>query len=405
MKYPKRIVSGVLLIFCIVQTGWVDDWPQYRGPHRNGYSDETGLKLTWGTDGPSELWRFPIGIGFSSFAVNDGKLYTMGYKENKDFVWCLDANTGEEIWNYSYLETRFDKSHEGGPGSTPSTDGEFVYTLSRMALLHCLDAKTGTLVWHKDLKRDFSTDIPTWGYTCSPLIEGDLLIVDAGHTVAFNKKNGDVVWKSRTNYKPGYSAPMTFELDGKRVVAVFNRYGLVVLSLEDGSELFKYPWPTNHGVNSCVPIIHGKQVYISSSYGQGSGLIDLSGSQATAKWTSKQLENHFNASIFLNGYLYGFNGHYGRATVSFTCTEIDTGKIVWDEPSISRGSVIYADGKLIALTGQGELVVIDPSPDQYKELARAQILGGKCWSEPALSNKKLYARSAQGLLVCLDLHP
>ena len=380
-----------------------EDWPQLRGPNRNGFSAEKDLNLQWGPDGPPELWRATIGTGFSSITIRDGQVYSMGHVGEEDVVWCFKADSGEKVWERKYPTDLYAVSHEGGPSSTPTVDEDSVYTLSRLALLQCLDAKTGEVRWSHNLGEVLGTHIPKWGISNSTLVVGDHLIVDAGVTAAFNKRTGEVVWKTE-NYGEGYSSPLTFSLDDKTRLGVFNGMGFIALDLENGHEICRYPWPTNFGVNSAVPIIRDRQVYISSSYGQGSALITLGNANPPETvWTSKGLENHVTGAILLDGYLYGFNGHFARPNCFFQCNRLADGEMQWVEKSVNKGSVIYADGKLLILTGNGELISATPSPQGYQEISRGQVLGGKCWTEMALANKRLYARNAQGILICLNL--
>ncbi|MDQ3813610.1 MAG: PQQ-like beta-propeller repeat protein, partial [Armatimonadota bacterium] len=207
------------------------DWPQYRGPNRDGISPEKGSVGDWPDDGPRVLWKTSIGTGFSSIAVSNGRAYTMGNSDDQDTVYCLDAETGRVLWKHTYPSALAPQSYEGGPNATPTVDGNAVYTFSKHGQLFCLDANSGKVLWSKNAQQDFGASPPGWGYSCSPLVLGKLVIVEFGARgaalVAFNKANGQVAWKSG-NDGVGYSSPVAFTWNDLTCIASFNASGLVV---------------------------------------------------------------------------------------------------------------------------------------------------------------------------------
>jgi hypothetical protein len=250
MKSTPSLVWLVVSASCFVLSfAKAVDWPQWRGINRDGISSETISPASWGKDGPQQLWKKGVGTGVSSVAVTGGRLYTMGNNGNMDMVFCLDANTGAEIWRHAYPQPLDDRSFEGGPAGTPTVDGDKVYTLSHEGDLFCLAASTGTVVWKKNLPRDFNGFRQKFGYAGSPLVEGNLVIVDSGgvgaSTVALDKTTGEVRWKA-SHDEAGYSSPVAFDLGGVRCAALLfskqrrtgrpergQRRGALALSMED----------------------------------------------------------------------------------------------------------------------------------------------------------------------------
>ena len=374
------------------------DWPQYRGPSRDGISAEKGWLGTWPANGPKVLWKTSVGTGFSSMAVTNGRVFTMGNQGEQDIVFCLDAGSGRVIWKHTYPSPKSPNSYEGGPNATPTVDGNAVYTFSKQGQLFCLDAESGKAIWSKTAA-DFNANPPGWGYSGSPLVVGNLVIAEYGARgatlVALDKATGDVVWKSG-NDGPGYSSPVPFNWKGVPYVAGFNAFGLVVYNVADGKELYRFPWKTAHDVNAATPIVSGDKVFISSGYNTGCALLQITKDNPVL-WKNRNMRNHFNASVLYDGHIYGFD------EAELKCLDGATGEEVWSQRGLGKGSLMAADGKLIVLSERGELVIAQASPDRFQELSRAQILGGKCWTMPVLSGGRVYARNADGDLVCVDV--
>jgi len=373
----------------------VPDWYQWRGPNRDGISTEKGWLSVWSEGSPKVLWRVSVGVGYSSVSVSSGRVYTMGNVEKMDTVYCLDADTGDVVWQYSYP---CEAKGEGHPGSaaTPTVDGKPVYTLSRDGDLFCFDTDSGEVIWSKVLPRDFNAKAPEWGFSCSPLVLDNWLILDVGQTLALDKATGELIWKSK-DYGASYSSPIAFRLDGKSRLAVFPASGLVILNAENGQQLSRYPWKTKYDVNAVTPIVSGDKVFISSGYNTGGALIQISGSKPKVIWKNKNMRNHFNSCVLWKGHLYGFD----ESTLK--CLDFQTGAVKWKKRGLGKGSLMLADGKLIIMGDKGDLVIAEASPDSFQEISRAKVLSGLCWTVPVLSGGKLYCRNHPGDLVCLDV--
>ena len=393
------------------------DWPQWRGPHRDGVSDETGWSATWPKEGPKVLWNAVLGTGFAAVAVSRGRVYTMGNVNNEDIVWCLDAATGSVVWKYAYKCELEPKSHPGGPGATPAVDGKFVYTMSKNAQINCIDAETGKLKWSKDAVADFGATKPEWAFSSSPLIVGDKLLVNVfASGIALNKETGELLWKGSGT--SGYASPVIFKIKDGTGAAFFGKEALFGVNLADGKMLWEFPWKTPWGENSPDPIAFDDFIYISTGHGMGATLLKLSEDGKPAPvWENKAFINHISTSVLKNGFLYGFSGLVHRKPTvakpnNLSCVDVKTGEAKWTQPDMI-GQITLAGGKLILLTTEGDLIVAEASPEKYIELARAHVIDSKpgdgkgapkkCWTVPVLSGGHIYCRNASGDLVCLDV--
>jgi len=321
----------------------------------------------------------------------------MGNTDDQDSVICLDENDGKEVWRHTYAEPIAPKLYEGGPNASPTVDGGRVFTLSRSGKLFCLDAKSGNENWSKDLVEEFGIKVPDWGLSGSPLVRGNLVIVNAGRAgMAFEKASGKLVWETGKD-GAGYAAPVPVTLGGKQALLVFAGKALVALDISTGRELWAYPWETNYKVNAADPIIEGDRIFISSGYGQGAALLNVSSGKPELVWENKNMRNKMNGSVLIDGHVYGCDEK------KLTCVDVNTGEKKWADSASGQGSVMAADGKLLILSEKGELIAAEPSNEGFKPISRAQILGGKCWTVPVLANGRVYARNAKGGTVCLDV--
>ena len=380
------------------------DWPQWRGPNRDGISNETGLLKSWPAEGPKALWRVPIGEGYAGISISEGHLYTMGAEGDDEFVVCLNAETGKEIWRVR-VGDKFTEGQGDGPRSTPTVDGNVVFALSARGNLYALDSKNGGQLWERDFIKEFGSDVPSWGFATSPLVEGDLLLVEVGgeagkSIVAFEKKSGRTVWNSHTD-KSAYSSPIPITFRGRRQIIFLTSETLLSLSPMDGGIYWKYPWLTHDGINVATPIfIEPDQIFISASYDKGAVLLrmkaDGDGFAVEEIWKSKVMKNHFNSSVLLGDYLYGFDN------AILTCILAETGEEQWRQRGFKKGSLILADGHLIILGEDGKLALVEVSPEEYLEIASFQLFEAKCWTVPTLAGGSLYVRN-QKEMVCLAL--
>jgi outer membrane protein assembly factor BamB len=392
------IAAGGLLAAGPQSSG--EDWPRWRGPELNGISREKGWTTDWPGSGPRKLWQAAVGIGFSSVTVADGRVFTLGNTNETDTVYCFDAVTGKPIWNHAYPCPLDATYYEGGPGSTPTVDGGRVYTLGKRGQLFCFDAASGNVIWQKNLIDELGVTKPRWGFAGSPLVEDHWLILNVGGAgTAVDKATGKVVWLSDTN-AAGYATPVPFMSGTTRAAAIFSARALVGVRVGDGKELWRHPWVTKWDINIADPIPAGDRLFV-SSFDRGCALLDSK--SGTEIWANKNIGNHFNSCVLLDGFLYGVDGNSDQEHKDLRCLDWKTGGVKWTYQGLGLASVLVADGKLMVLSDRGELVVAPASPEGFKPLARAQVLGGKCWTVPVLANGRIYCRNAQGTIVCLDV--
>jgi outer membrane protein assembly factor BamB len=375
------------------------DWPQWRGPARNGISAEKGWSSSWAS-GPHKVWSARVGLGWSAMSVVGSRLYTAGWANGQDTIWCLDALSGKPIWKWSYPcdgGSRYGGDGYGGPRAEPAIDGGNVYIMSIEGGVACLNAQTGKVVWGRNVARETGAGAPQWGFAGSPLVEGNLLILNIGETgTALDKNTGKIVWKSGGT--GGYSSPAPYTMGRQRAVALFSSKSVVAVNPANGAVLWRHPWETNFDVNAADPIFAGTDVFISSNYGRGCALLRPSGNRAQVVWENRSMKNHFSTSVMVNG------GIFGNDDGRLKCLDLATGNERWSaRGGLGKGGLIASDNKLILLTERGELVVVQADPGRYSELARAKILDGTCWTHPVLANGRIYARSHEGDLVCLDV--
>ena len=378
------------------------EWAQWRGPNRDGISSETGFLKNWPKEGPKVLWHIPFGDGYSGISIAQGKVYTMSAEGDAEFVICLDASNGEEIWRFR-SGAKFTESRGDGPRSMPTVDGDSVFALGAEGKLYALNAHDGTKLWSHNFVEEFDSKIPTWGFSSSPLVEGNLVLVEAGgkdekSIAAFEKKSGNVVWTTHTD-AVGYSSPISIDFGGVWQIIFLTSKTLLSIAPENGHIYWKYAWP--EGINIATPIfIPDDKIFISASYDKGAVLLKMTadddGIGIEEVWKSRVMKNHFNSSVLQDDYLYGFDN------AILTCIEVNSGEEQWRQRGFGKGSLLLADGYLIILGEEGKLALVEANPNEYNEKALFQLFDDKCWTVPTLAGGRLYLRN-QKEMVCLDL--
>ncbi len=385
------------------------DWPQLLGPTHNGISAETGLVRSWSEKGPPVLWEHDVGEGYSAPVIAGGTLVIFHRVGDEEVVEALDAASGKPHWKFAYPTKYADSYGKGdGPRSTPVIAGGKVYTLGAEGMLHCLDLKDGTKRWEKSLAKEYAPKPSFFGVGTSPLVEGNLLLVNVGAKgagiVAFDKDSGKEVWKA-TDDEASYSSPVAVTLDGVRHVFFFTRTGLVDLDPKDGKVRTSKRWRSRMeaSVNAAAPLVIGDRLFLTASYGTGAVLLRVGKDGTEEVWKGDEsLSSHYNTPIHKDGYLYGIDGRQERGG-RLRCVELKTGQVKWDKERFGCASMILADGLIIALTEDGDLVLIEPTPEGYREKARATVLRATpCRAEIALADGRLYGRDGKRL-VCWNL--
>ena len=384
------VVVFVLSVELVGQTG--GNWPQWRGPNRDGISKETGLLKQWPTEGPRLVWKAAgAGRGYSSMAISNGRLFTMGLRGDREFVISFDVATGKEVWATPH-GTAYRDSRGDGPRGTPTVDGNNLYALGGNGDLSSLDAKTGRIIWTINALTKFGGENIHWGISESPLVIDDKLLINAGgpgaSIVALNKKNGSLVWKSQSD-KAGYSSAMPLVIGNTTQVVFFTHQRAVGLDLKDGKLLWEYARPANDVANVATPVVRGNRIFISSDYGTGAGLVEIKADgKAQEVYFTKEMRNHHSSSILIGDHLYGFSSGI------LTAMRFDTGEVAWRDRSVGKGSLVYADGNLYALSENGVVGLIEATPAAYREKGRFRIQQDSLptWTHPIIAGGRLYLR-------------
>ena len=391
-------------------------WPQWRGPARDGVSTETGLADRWETAGPPLLWETEgLGGGYSSVAVIGDKIITLGQTAAGPQVMALDVDGGERLWSTPL-------GGSSSPNSTPTVDGERVFALGYDGDLVCARTETGEATWKKNFIKDFGGRVPTWGYSESPLVDGDRLIVTPGSDeallVALDKQTGKVVWKTRRPENvvsgghggAGYASIVISHGGGVKQYVQLVGGGLVGIRADDGELLWNYARVANGTANIPTAIVQDDLVFCSSGYGTGSALLRLSakggGVQVQEEYFlgGNKMQNHHGGMILLNGFIYCGHGHNQGLPI---CIDMATGKATWGpERGVGSGSaaIVYADGHLYYRYENGILALVEATPKTYRLKGKFKIASnrGKSWPHPVIAGGRLYLRD-QGALLCYDI--
>lgn len=371
-------------------------WTNFRGPKRDGKYDETTVSTSWPANGPPVIWKQPVGLGHASFAIADGKAYTIEQRRGQEVVAAYDLGNGRELWAQKW-NAEYRDSTGDGPRATPTWDQGRIYALGATGELRCLDANSGAVIWGKNILSDNQADNLPWAMAASPLIVDDKVIVLPGGTagksvVAYNKMSGAPVWKV-LNDRQAYVSPMLVQLGGRRQIVVVSSSRVVGLVPEDGALLWSYPWVTEGGINVSQPImVDANRFFISSGYRKGGALVEIKGSgssfTASTIWENNNMKNKFNSSVLHNGYIYGLDEGI------LSCLDVNTGERKWKDGRYGYGQVLLVGGHLIVTTDQGEVALVRATPNQYSEVARFSALQGQTWNYPAIASGRLLLRNS-----------
>ncbi|MCA1629125.1 MAG: PQQ-like beta-propeller repeat protein [Acidobacteria bacterium] len=380
-------------------------WTNFRGPNRDGRYEERAIRTGgWGALKP--MWKQPVGDGFSSFVVADGVAYTIEQRRRQEVVAAYQVETGRELWTRGWGAAFSPDDTGDGPRSTPTWDAGRLYALGAEGELECLDAKTGRVVWQKNILTDNGAANLQWGTAASPLVVDDKVIVMPGGSsgkafVAYNKMTGARAWSSQNDHA-SYTSPMLATLGGRRQIVGVTASRLVGLDPSDGSLLWSQSWNTQMGINVAQPIAVGRnRVFLSAGYGHGAALVELTpqgkGFEARTVWENTNLKTKFNSAVLDGGFVYGLDEGI------LTCIDLATGERRWKGGRYNYGQVLYASGHLIVTDGgSGEVALVRADPAQYAEVARFQAVSGKTWNVPALAGGRLLVRNGSEM-ACYNL--
>ena len=420
-----------------------EDWPQFLGPTGDNKSTERGILTKWPVAGPPIVWQLTLGTGYGSPTISQGRLFQFDRKANQARLRCLESETGELLWKFEYpSDYRDTYEYDNGPRASPVIDGNRVYIFGAEGMLHCLAVADGKPIWKIDTTSEFGVVKNFFGVGSTPVVSGDLLIVQVGGStaesrrsptgqlapdgtavVAFDKRTGEVKYKVGDELA-SYASPVLANIDGRSWCFVFARGGLLGFDPTNGKLDFHFPWraPIVESVNASNPVVVGNQVFISETYGPGSALVKVRTGGYDIVWSDadrrrdKAMQTHWNTPIYHEGYLYGSSGRHDDSFTELRCIEWATGKAMWQEPNLSRCTLLYADGYFVCLTEHGALLLLKANPQKFDEVARVvltdqdgpfgptQLLKYPAWAPPVLSHGLLYVRG-KGRLVCLELIP
>ncbi len=405
-------LAVLLLVQCaLINDADGADWEQWRGPSANGVSSETGLWPEALHRQSAILWRGGVGRGHSATTVRGERLYTMGEQQTmvkgqatfQEVVYCIDANTGSQVWHYAYPSERVDYP---GPGSTPVLDGPDLFVVSRAGVVLCFEAESGRVRWRKNLVAENLARAPNWGFCTSPVIAGEVVLLNAGRSgLALSKRTGKVVWASQPQ-AGNQASPVVFDFAGQQLAAISARGILYVVDVASGEVQWTHRWETYTD-----PTILGTRMWLSGRAGRA--LLEFASGEPEVVWT-KRLAGGFQGDVVLAGYAYGLSARAGREVLQ--CAEVASGEVKWTADLGARqGSLSAADGKLIILDGDGDLTIAKASPDGYQPISTIKMLQlrryesypetdpNACWTSPVFANGKIYARSTWGDLACIDV--
>lgn len=409
MRYQAAaaFVAAASMTIAVNGQSGAGDWPQWRGPDRNGLSNETGLLRQWPAVGPSVVWATSnLGEGYGSTAVAGDRVFVQGLRGRESIASSLNRADGKVVWSKP-IGPGGTNDRGSGPRSTPTIDGDRVYVLTETGDLACLSVADGSTVWRRNILREFNGSNIGWLISESPLIDGNHVIVTPGGRnagmVALDKMSGKTVWVSKElSDEAGYASAIVADVQGVRTLMTLTSAAGIGVRAADGKLMWKYPRVANYTANITTPVFYDNKVFYSSAYGTGGALLGLraQGGQVAAQeiYFTRDMQNHHGGVVVVNGYLYGFNNSI------LTCLEFATGKLMWRDRSVGKGSLTYADG-LLYIQGEDNLVgLAEATPTGYRERGRFRIAdsGLPSWAHPVVSGGRLYIRN-QGRLTAYDV--
>ncbi|MDE0102224.1 MAG: PQQ-like beta-propeller repeat protein [Bryobacterales bacterium] len=377
-------------------TGPANYWTEYRGPGRAGIYGETKIRTDWPAEGPPELWRQQIGGGYASMVVADSLVFTIEQRRGREVVAAYRIEDGSQAWEHSW-RARFSESMGGdGPRATPTWSDGRLYALGASGHLTCLQASDGRVLWERNILADAGADNLTWGMAGAPLVVDDIVVTLPGgrrgrSIIAYDKLSGDVRW-SALNDKAGYVSPQVAELAGRRQLLVISGTRVLGASLDDGSLLWSHPWRTSYDANCAQPlVVDGEHVFVSSGYGHGAALLKITADgeafSVEEVWFNRNMKNKFNPSVLASGVVYGLDEGI------MVALDVRTGERHWKQGRYRYGQLLHAGGHLIVVSEQGDLALVEATPEEYRELARFEAIPGKTWNVPAMADGILYVRN------------
>ncbi len=374
-------------------------WTSWRGPGGTGISAEKDWVPPASLARAKPVWVYKAGAGYSAACVYGGYVFTVGkYSDEEETLVCLEASTGKKVWTYTYPSRGVDYA---GSRSTPVYDSGRIYVLSVAGTAHCVDARTGKGVWKYDFAAQAGANAPSWGFSSSCLIEGDLAVFNVcQYGAALDKVSGRLAWKSPPD-DAGYASPVAFTWKGKRCLAVFGSKELYAVEASTGKKIASVSWITDYNVNALDPLVIGDAIFVSSAYNRGAALFRLTDKGFSKVWENKNLLAHFSSAIHRDGYIYGSSGSPGSG--SWVCLSVKDGSLAWKSRSQGVDSLIMVGDYLISVCETGKLSVLAADTSAFKELIGVKDIATRLvWTGPVFAGGKIYIRSDNGDLACID---
>ena len=381
------------------------DYPQFLGPRRDGTVEGAGLARDWSAEPPVELWRQPVGAGWSGFAVVGSFAVTHEQRGDRETVTCYDVTSGRLLWSHAD-PVRFDHPIAGpGPRATPAIDAGRVYALGATGILNALDLRTGERLWSRNVIEESGASVPTYGVSASPLLDGDVVIVASGGgkgraLAAYHRDTGEPAWSGGGGYA-AYSSPVIAQLADARQLLLFNGGGLAAHDPASGETLWRHAWPSGTERASQPVVLPGDRVFLSTGYGVGGKLFqigtnDSGGFSIGLVWESRGLKAKFTNVVHRDGHLYGLDDGI------LVCLDPETGERRWKRGRYGHGQVILAGDLLIIQAESGGVALVEATPEEYRELGRITALDGKTWNHAALAGRRLLVRNDRAA-ACYEL--
>ena len=385
------------------------DWNCWQGPNFDKKSIFTGIKKDW-TSGLKKAWEVNFlcqddqTASWSSSVIQGNVLIVPGRDKKNDLLFCLSSETGELIWKGAY-EADTKTNHGPGARATPAIDNDRVYTYGRNGDLVCWNLSDGRLLWHKKVN-DIGGVEPDWGYSSSPLVYGNKVVVQVGGktmATAFNKLTGDVLWNAGSG-KGGYAPLNYFKSDS--TLTLFSGEALSGVNPETGAVIWSLPWIVNYNVNASLPVSEGNIIFVTSGYGKGCMAVKVENHKATVLWESKAIEGMHSDPVIVNGYVYGYSGNSSSIRGTLVCLRLSDGKEMWKSGLAGNGTFAYADGHLVCLDIKGNLHLVEANPKKFVKTGEMKNaipdVKHPAWTAPVIANGKLYLRYLQSL-ICYNL--
>ena len=374
-----------------------EEWTKFRGPRMDGHYRERSILTDWPPGGPALLWKQPIGSGYASFVVANGRAFTVEQRRDQEVAVAYDILSGTELWTNSWQADFRETMGGPGPRATPTWDDKRLYFLGATGVFRAIDDQTGHTFWERNILEDAQAKNLQWGMAASPLVLDEIVVLQPGGAngrsiIAYDKLSGKLRWNALDDPQ-AYTSPMFVTLGGQPQLLTASRDRIIGLSVEAGTLLWSYPWKVSFGVSVAQPLLLGEnRVFFSAGYGHGATVLQVNENQGiwniNSLWENRFMKNRFSSSVFHEDFIYGLDERI------LTCLDAKTGKRMWKGGRYGHGQILLASDHLVVLSENGTIVLLKATPDGHRELHQFQGIGGKTWNVPVLAGGILLVRNA-----------